>query len=1319
MKAPEQSHFIQRFKFDFEIESKEDAHRLHNDLSRLFNQRIKGMLDDIMSELDDPNVVIRIPSLEIDLGEIYEASFDKEVLMRFEHAFRRELAMRIGELRHAKAVVASSKGEVVKLTPARIEIVAYFLVNGRLPTGAEQMAGQVEALFMELIDTDEELVRAMLAKVVTKENAMIRLAMSFSERLVTRLYRLILPDTAVSLPKVEQQLVAEAQKVSKRSLASLTREVRRAMMTYLLQPSNRVFDKAKLVKSVKQSLGRVFKEIQPEWVEAESAAPTEQGFGEQKDKLARTEAAIDVLKRYLRGAAPLPDTINVVEAWEHLVAADPVALRKFLASGNVSSTDIKTLLRTVPAASIKDLVTQLVPNAPMQMLHVATAVNAAFATYSKGASAEQRIANEVYVTLIEQLVAGTSTPSVAKVAEAIKARLKKITEVPKELIRDWADLGLPGSQTAAQKRAEQARKDAEAATAEREFQEKIAELKARPKANAPEGEAPEGPEAEKAAKESEKKKGKAKAKGTVEEVEDMDDETFFREARERLRKLEEEGFEVLPGIDPESIPTEVITAAGKAELVFQAMARGERPWWAPPLTTVQLEMHLRTALSDDAPAVKETFHQIVRSLGAAQRKALILKLLDSLNEGTMTQLVTSLAPDISGFLVTVSMALKALRQYAEGSDLAIPSELSTEAKFVWQPILEYIVEYLSGGLSVGQAVRFVLRQLAAPLGLSPRVMIERMTTIAEEAIAKGEKRFNVFKSVMPKTFEGLQVPPPTPHEPVENPWSALAPLKAALEAELAATPEKEIPVIDMPELTGVDQRVLLQRLLAARDEELKARQEQEAVTAREAEEPLHDGQVKPLLEADGPEGKSPEGKVPEDEVPESKIPESITPEMTEPGTVLPETATTEPSEPHITPGIEAGKEPATRPEEKVVRSRERLTREQVLERIAREKPRFDTVEESESDIVIATIRQYLEHGTLTSEATAFFTESTFKAMVLGTLRLSTKPMAAMLRDLMTKSGPRARVMALGDEAALLLIGVLQPMIAERMRPFTVELLRIAGMGGGPISRVHVLDQAIRFALRAHGTAFSPMTYVQEFVDYVDTLPGRKAKDMVIWAIKRLEGRSTPLAETLMEVLDVVERAETQAVKRKKPAPSTTRPEQVMIKAPDGDIYVSNCGATLIFAVFQTLFHSFKLLTEDKKQFVSLEAATRAAHYIQYMTDQELDPPEEKMVLNKLLVGLPVDKPLEPLSEPLTEDERDTCDYMVNFVLEKWTVMKNAGPDYLRKTFLQREGRLQDNVTNWILRVQQNGLDLLKNKIPWSTNPVRLPWLSYTIEVDWP
>jgi hypothetical protein len=251
-----------------------------------------------------------------------------------------------------------------------------------------------------------------------------------------------------------------------------------------------------------------------------------------------------------------------------------------------------------------------------------------------------------------------------------------------------------------------------------------------------------------------------------------------------------------------------------------------------------------------------------------------------------------------------------------------------------------------------------------------------------------------------------------------------------------------------------------------------------------------------------------------------------------------------------------------------------------------------------------------------------------------------------------------------------------------------------------------------------GATFVPLHYVRDFAEYVAALPGRDVREVLLWANKRMESSSSPLKEAMVEMLDVVDRI-VQSQGQSKPKQVSTPSAPVIIKAPDGDIYITNAGAGIVHIIFGQLFQAFHLLTDDKLAFVSREAASRAAHYIQYLTDKELDAPEEKMVFNKLLVGLPLEQPLEPLTEPINQDEIDTCEYVMQTLCEKWSVMKSAGPDYMRKTFLMREGRLRANGDGWIIRVEQTGIDILKNKIPWATNPIRLPWLTYLIDVDWP
>jgi hypothetical protein len=338
MKAPDQSHFIQRFKFDFEIESKDDAHKLHTDLSRIFNARIKFMLEEIMNDLDEAGHVIRIPQLVIDLGEIYEGSLEKEVLMRFESAFRRELSLRIGELRHGRAAISAEKGERIPVVPARMEIVAFFLVNGRLPAGAEQMAGKLEPLILDLIEGNPANVVRMLRTVARRQGALKRLSVAFSEKVVSKIYTAVLSENAISISAIEKKLVADAAKIIKRPQAILVMEVRQAIFRYLLIDPPTIFDRRKFQTAVAQDIKTTF------------GVEDAKGFGDmpQRNKNFRRKTKSESVAKppwklwsgFLKGSTTADMPIALAEAWEFLVQHEAQALRKFLASKRIGTTAI-------------------------------------------------------------------------------------------------------------------------------------------------------------------------------------------------------------------------------------------------------------------------------------------------------------------------------------------------------------------------------------------------------------------------------------------------------------------------------------------------------------------------------------------------------------------------------------------------------------------------------------------------------------------------------------------------------------------------------------------------------------------------------------------------------------------------------------------------------------------------------------------------------------------------------------------------------------------------------------------------------------------
>lgn len=1306
MKAPDQPHFVQRFKFDFEIERKEDAFRLHNDLSRIFQQKIKRLLDEIMTELDDRAYVVRIPLLEIDLGEIYEGSLEKEVMMRFETEFRRELAFRLGELRHPKAQVPKEKGEKIALMPARIEIVAFFLLHGRLPNGAEHMAGKMEALLQELLETHPDLVLQMLKTVARQgDNPLKRLAISFSEKLISRLYALMVSDNAISIASIEKKLVKDLGKRVQRPLGVITLEVRRAIFQYLLVDSPAVFDRRKLQTAVTAALAGILGMEASEGLD--EAAEESESIATRNERRAKRQAALEVLQRYMKGAVPTESPLAVVEAWEYLLAEDAPALRKLFATRAVQVGHIAALARLLSPAVLRDFVQKVVPSSPLQLIQVAASVVSAFSTYHKGATAEKRIAAEVYAAMVHALAAGPSTtPTPTHIAEAIRAHLAQLQDPPKEMLEHWDDLELPGVGTAEKRRRQQVTQAAQEAQAQKEFEEKVAELKARKKKTP-------GREDEEALEPESKGKAGSQGKTTPPEASDLepgqeeewgeeslDDEAFFKRYRDQLSKrMQELGILEVPG-DDELLPR-IDTPEGRVAMMLHFLHTGERPWWADPVSTPQLEAYFKQAIVQHPETVREAVRAWMRAIPPAQHAGMVHRLLTTVNESTLVAFIEALAPEIAGFFATVALVLETLFE-APKESLSLPAHLSERDRFVWHHPVHYLLAYMGSGYNPQQLVRYVFKHQAAALGLSSRAMIEQVTAIAEEAIAKGEKRFIAFKSMLPKTFEGLQVAPPSPQPAEEEVWARLEALeRAAAKRGIQRTPTEESPEEDS---LSPEERFMLERLKGTPtpSDEASPRVHADPEPPTAEETPADAAEERP--EDAGKEG-------PEDAIPTLKPrPEREANEEKPP----PETSIASPED-----GLPSEERPQDLDKEEKTLV-EALHGKAGTRLAPPTEGEPEELEELEEAAVLEAIRQYLEHGTLSVAATALFTPESFRTLLAGTLQFPTRPLASTVRAAMARSNARIRVISLGDDLALQVIRLLQPYIADGLLPYVQELVKVFDTGSAPVSRVHVLDHAIRYAFQARGGGFVPLAYLGSFADYVAALPGRRVKDVLLWANKRVESRNSPLKESLLEMLDVMERIETaQKGSPKKKAIPSSPSAPLLIKAPDGDIYITNAGAGLIHVVFGQIFHAHHLLTEDKKEFLDKAAKTRAAHFIQYLTDKELDAPEEKMVFNKLLVGLPIDEPLEPLETPLSDDEMDTCEFVMNALCERWTVMKSAGSDYVRKTFLMREGRLQRNGENWTVRVEQTGIDILKNKIPWGTNPIRLPWLTYTIDVDWP
>ncbi len=190
---------------------------------------------------------------------------------------------------------------------------------------------------------------------------------------------------------------------------------------------------------------------------------------------------------------------------------------------------------------------------------------------------------------------------------------------------------------------------------------------------------------------------------------------------------------------------------------------------------------------------------------------------------------------------------------------------------------------------------------------------------------------------------------------------------------------------------------------------------------------------------------------------------------------------------------------------------------------------------------------------------------------------------------------------------------------------------------------------------------------------------------------------------------------------RKPKEAEVKPQQKekkkkIDKLVDEPLFVRNAGLVILHPYYNRLFTMMNLV--EKNKFVSEEAKIKGVHLLQYIATGKTEHPENDLVLNKIICGLPLDTPV-PMDIGLTENDLKTAAGLLSGAIANWPRMKTMSPDSLRGTFILREGNIKEESDRWKLNVEKGSFDILLKTLPWAFTFVRLGWMPKFIMVEWP
>jgi hypothetical protein len=175
---------------------------------------------------------------------------------------------------------------------------------------------------------------------------------------------------------------------------------------------------------------------------------------------------------------------------------------------------------------------------------------------------------------------------------------------------------------------------------------------------------------------------------------------------------------------------------------------------------------------------------------------------------------------------------------------------------------------------------------------------------------------------------------------------------------------------------------------------------------------------------------------------------------------------------------------------------------------------------------------------------------------------------------------------------------------------------------------------------------------------------------------------------------------------------------------DDGIYIHNAGMVLLHPYLLPFFRNMGLV--EGKEFRDDEARWKAVHLLQWLVfgdrvskgENEEEISEHEFILNKILCGMDIAEPV-PVNFGLSDEEKLKSEEFLLAIMKNWPALERSSVHALRTTFLEKEGRLQREGSNWNLFIPRNSaVDILIDRLPWAISMIRMPWDKTVIYVEW-
>jgi len=163
------------------------------------------------------------------------------------------------------------------------------------------------------------------------------------------------------------------------------------------------------------------------------------------------------------------------------------------------------------------------------------------------------------------------------------------------------------------------------------------------------------------------------------------------------------------------------------------------------------------------------------------------------------------------------------------------------------------------------------------------------------------------------------------------------------------------------------------------------------------------------------------------------------------------------------------------------------------------------------------------------------------------------------------------------------------------------------------------------------------------------------------------------------------------------------------------LFIDNAGLILLWPFLAMLFDRCGLTING--DFLEDQNRHKAALLLHYAATGSVDLDTPETTIHKVLCGIHPTFPLDQGVDVNVENLK-VVDGLLYNITQQWSPLKGTSIDSLRSSFIQREGRLEEEEDRFYMIIEKKAFDMLLNQIPWNIDKIKLSWMHKMLEVEW-